>query len=49
MTLKIIPFLFVILNLKSVEKKQKIKTQKFEYLENKMSFLDEIERMFYRF
>ena len=47
MTSKIIPLSFVLLNLGSVKGKGKI--QKFEYLENKKSFLDEIKSIFCRF
>ena len=39
MTSGIIPLSFVLLNLKTVERE---KIQKFEYLENENSFLDEI-------
>ena len=39
---------FVLLNLGNVEKKSK-KKQKFEYLENKKSFIDEIKNIFYSF
>ena len=45
MTSYIIPLPFVLLNLVSVERKGK-KLQKFEYLENENSFLDEIKNIF---
>ena len=38
---------FVFLNVESVERKGKI--QKFEYLENEKSFLDEIKNTFHSF
>ena len=43
LTSLIIPLPFVLLNLASVERKGKI--QKFEYLENEKSFLDEIKKI----
>ena len=46
MTSLTIPLPFVLLNLESVERNAK-KTQKFEYLKNKKSFLDEIKNMFH--
>ena len=47
-TSQIIPVPFVLLSMKSVERKGK-KIQKCEYLENKKSFLDEIKNIFHRF
>ena len=44
---KIIPVLFVPLNLESVERKGKI--QKCEYLEKEKSFLNEIKNLFHSF
>ena len=38
----------MLLNLESVEKEGK-KSQKFEYLENEKSFLDEIKNIFHSF
>ena len=43
----IIPLPFVLLNLESVERNGKI--QKFEYLENEKSFLDEIKKNYIGF
>ena len=48
MTSSIIPLPFALLNLESVERKGK-KLQKFEYLENKKSFLDEMKNIFHSF
>ena len=45
---EIIPLPFVLLNLESVEMKGK-KLQKFEYLQNKKSFLDETKNIFHSF
>ena len=45
MTSKIILLPFALLNLESVETKRK-KVQKFEYLKNAKSFLDEIKKHF---
>ena len=44
MTSSIIPLPIVLLHLQSVERKEK--KQKFEYLENEKSFLDEIKTLF---
>ena len=46
MTSEIIPLSFVLLNLESVERE---KIQRFEYLKNKKSFLDEIKSIFQSF
>ena len=46
MTSKIFPLSFVLLNMESVERE---KLQKFEYLENRKSFLDEIKNIFHSF
>ena len=48
MTSQIIPLLFVLLYLESVERKGK-KLQKFEYLQNKKSFFGEMENFFHCF
>ena len=45
---EITPLSFVLLNLESVERKDK-KLQKFEYLENVKGFLDEIKNIFHSF
>ena len=44
---KIIPLLFVLLNLEIVERREKL--QKFKYLKNEKSFFDEIKNNFYNF
>ena len=47
MTSYIIPLPFVLLNLESVEREKKL--QKFKYLENEWSFLDEIKNISHSF
>ena len=47
MTSQIIPLPFALLNLESG--KEGKKSQKFEYLENKKSFLDEVKNFFHSF
>ena len=47
-TSQIIPFLFVLLYLESLERKGK-KLQKFEYLQNEKSFFGEMENFFHCF
>ena len=48
MTSYIIPLPFVLLNLESMERKGQ-KLQKFEYLGNEKSFLNEIKNIFHSF
>ena len=48
MTSLIISVPFVLLNLEEVERKRE-KIQRFEYLENEKSFLDEIKNIFHNF
>ena len=45
MTSEIVPLPFVLLNLESLERQGK-KLQKFDYLENEKSFLNEIKNIF---
>ena len=47
MNSQIIPLPFVLFNLESGKEGKKL--QKFEYLENENSFLDEIENIFHSF
>ena len=47
MTSQIIPLSFVLLNLESTKKKAKL--QKFEYLKNEKSFLEEVKSIIHIF